>query len=75
MKKIQLIIILSFFFFFVSFSLPQQQEVLPVEVKKISERLYEVLDGRGARGGAYIGDNGVLMVDAKMDKASVDKNN
>jgi glyoxylase-like metal-dependent hydrolase (beta-lactamase superfamily II) len=39
----------------------------------ISERLYEILDGRGARGGIYIGDNGVLVIDAKMEKKSVDE--
>ena len=39
----------------------------------ISPNLYEVLDGRGARGGAYIGDKSVLLVDAKMDKKSVDQ--
>ncbi|MQY78949.1 MAG: MBL fold metallo-hydrolase, partial [Bacteroidetes bacterium] len=29
--------------------------------------------GQGARGGAYIGDNEVLLIDAKMDKKSVDQ--
>ena len=45
----------------------------PVEFRKISDRLFEVLGGRGAQGGAYIGDNGVLVIDAKMDKTSVDQ--
>lgn len=49
----------------------QQQEAKPVRLNKISENLYEILDGRGARGGAYIGDNGVLMIDAKQDETSV----
>lgn len=56
---------------FVSLAFAQQQKTLPVRLQMISERLYEVLDGRGARGGAYIGDHGVLVIDAKMDKASV----
>jgi glyoxylase-like metal-dependent hydrolase (beta-lactamase superfamily II) len=51
----------------------QQQEGTPVRLEIISERLYEILDGRGSRGGAYIGDNGVLLIDAKMDKNSVDE--
>ncbi len=71
-RRIGLILIL-FLILFASFSFVQQQEVLPVKLKKLSDRLYEVLEARGARGGAYIGDNGVLLVDAKMDKASVDQ--
>ncbi len=51
----------------------QQQEQQPVEFRSISDNLYEVLGGRGAQGGAYIGDNGVLLVDAKMDEQSVDQ--
>ena len=51
----------------------QQQETQPVELNPISENLYEILGGRGAEGGAYIGDDGILIVDAKMDKVSVDQ--
>lgn len=51
----------------------QQQEVNPVRLQIITDVLYEVLDGRGSRGGVYIGDNGVLIIDAKMDKNSVDE--
>jgi cyclase len=50
----------------------QRQEAQPVEFKKISDRLYEITGGRGANGGVYIGDTGVLVVDAKMDKESVE---
>jgi glyoxylase-like metal-dependent hydrolase (beta-lactamase superfamily II) len=39
----------------------------------VSDRLYEILGGRGARGAAYVGDNGILIVDSKMDKQSVDQ--
>ncbi len=49
-----------------------QQETPPVRLQAISINLYEVIDGQGARGGAYIGDNGVVLIDAKMDKKSVD---
>ena len=56
---------------FLSYSFAQQREVQPVQFKKISERIYEVSGGQGARGGAYIGDNEVLLIDAKMDKKSV----
>jgi glyoxylase-like metal-dependent hydrolase (beta-lactamase superfamily II) len=54
-------------------SFSQQQEPLPVRLKMISANLYEVLDGMGSRGGAYIGDNSVLLIDAKMNKKSVDQ--
>ena len=72
-KNFQLIITPFFLILFVSLSFPQQREVLPVRLEMISERLYEILEGRGARGGVYIGDNGVLVIDSKMDKNSVDK--
>jgi len=49
----------------------QRRETKPVRLEKISENLYEVLDGSGARGGAYIGDSEVLLIDSKMDKESV----
>jgi cyclase len=49
----------------------QQQEPKPVKLNKISDNLYEVLDGKGARGGVFIGDNGVMVIDAKQDEISV----
>ncbi len=51
----------------------QNQETHPVRLEKISGSLYELLDGRGSNGGAYIGDHGILVIDAKMDKESVDQ--
>ena len=51
----------------------QNQETPPVRLAKISGNLYEILDGRGSNGGAYIGDNGILVIDAKMDMESVDQ--
>ena len=72
-KQIKLICILFFLLLLVSYSFSQQREVPPVKLEKISDRLYEILGGRGANGGAYIGDNGVLIIDAKMDKKSVDQ--
>jgi glyoxylase-like metal-dependent hydrolase (beta-lactamase superfamily II) len=44
-----------------------------VHLRIISARLYEIVGGRGANGGVYIGDEAVLIIDAKMDKESVDK--
>jgi len=57
----------------VSISLSRQRDSKPIEFKKISNNLYEILGGRGTQMGAYIGDNGVLLIDAKMDKNSVDQ--
>jgi glyoxylase-like metal-dependent hydrolase (beta-lactamase superfamily II) len=70
-KKIELVLMLALLL--VSNSIGQRRAEQPVEFKKISDRLFEVVGGRGSQGGAYIGDDGVLVIDAKMDKASVDK--
>ena len=70
-NNFKLIFVLSFLV--LSFSFAQQRKSSSVKLKKISEGLYEVLEGSGARGGVYIGDNGVLVIDAKMDKNSVDE--
>ena len=48
----------------------KQQAASPIEFRKISDSLYEVRGGRGANGGAFIGANGVLLIDSKMDEAS-----
>lgn len=67
------IFLLAFAFLFVSNVLGQRRAKQPVEFKKISDRLFEVVGGRGSQGGAYIGDNAVLVIGSKMDKASVDQ--
>ena len=58
---------------FASSSLGQRRTTRPVEFERISDRLFEILGGRGSRGGAYVGDNGVLVIDAKSDNESVDQ--
>lgn len=58
---------------FVTFCSAQQREVQPVEFRKISDRLYEILGGSGAQGGAYIGDDGILVIDSKMNEESVNQ--
>jgi cyclase len=72
-SKIKTILISFNILLCVSISFAQQQEVKPVRLTLISGGLYEILDGRGANGGLYIGNNCVLVIDAKMDKASVDQ--
>ncbi len=51
MKKNTFFLTLIFLVLFFSLSIAQQQEAKPVELKQISERLYEILGGRGAQGG------------------------
>ncbi len=74
MKKKQMLV---FLFIVVTFSVSsifsQQRETKPVELKKISDNLYEILGGSGANGGVYIGENGVLVIDAKSNEESVDQ--
>ena len=72
-RNIKVVFILFLLMFSASFSIAQQQAILPVKLKMISERSYEILGGSGSRGGIYIGDNGVLVIDSKMDKKSVEE--
>ena len=53
------------------FSTAQQTQAAPIKLEKLSDRLYQILGGRGANGGLYIGDNGVLMIDTKQTQESV----
>ena len=71
-KKCNLTLIL-FFLLLTSYSFAQQRETPPIRFEKISARLYEITGGQGARGGVYIGLDGALLIDAKMDKKSVDQ--
>lgn len=71
--KFRNILITSCILMSVTISFAQQQEVKPVSLSLISDGLYEILGGRGANGGLYIGDNSVIVIDAKMDKESVDQ--
>lgn len=56
----------------VLFSSAQYGETQAISLHKISDNLYEIMGGRGANGGMYIGDNEVVIIDSKMDKASVE---
>ena len=75
MIKTGKILLILFFSFFLPSSQPfsQQRETPPVTLEKISDSLYQILGGRGANGGVYIGDNGVLVIDSKMTEESVDQ--
>ncbi len=52
-------------------TLSQRREAAPVTFTKLAEQIYMIGGGSGANGGAYIGDNGVLLIDTKMDEASM----
>jgi len=73
MKKGLILIPTVVFIIFVSHSFGRQSGGQPVEFQRISERLFQIIGGSGANGGAYIGDNGVLVIDSKMNKESIDQ--
>ena len=65
-------------YYLIALSLPwhavaQQNAPSPVSLNKIGDKLYEVKGGSGANGGAFIGDYGILLIDAKMNQESVDQ--
>ena len=64
---------ISILLVFATLSFAQRRDSNPVRFEKISDNLYEILDGSGARGGAYIGDSEVLLIDSKMSKESVEQ--
>ncbi|MDH4258528.1 MAG: MBL fold metallo-hydrolase, partial [Candidatus Aminicenantes bacterium] len=73
-QKGKRILIFAFYLLFVSSaSFAQQTEVTPVKLDRLTDRLYQILGGRGANGGVYIGDDGVLVIDAKMSQESVEQ--
>jgi cyclase len=51
----------------------QERAVSPVSLDKITERVYQLMGGRGSNGGVIIGENAVLVVDSKMDEVSVNQ--
>jgi cyclase len=61
-----------FIFWLCSLSLAaQERETPPVTLDKQSDQVFQVLGGSGANGGVIVGENAVLLIDAKMDEASV----
>lgn len=51
----------------------QEREIQAVSLTKISENVYQINGGQGANGGVIIGDNEVLVIDAKMTDESVNQ--
>lgn len=52
-------------------TMSQRREAAPVTFTKLAERIYMIGGGSGANGGAVIGRNGVMLIDTKMDEASM----
>lgn len=71
MKAQSTLLFIAIVFSFLSVQ-AQNREVEPIKLDKISDNLYQIVGGRGASGGMYIGDNEALIIDSKMDKASVE---
>ena len=64
-------LLLAFLSFLLIQFLPAQQgQNPPVQLVPVAENLYQVSGGRGAQGGAFVGETGVLLIDAKMDQNS-----
>jgi len=51
----------------------QERETPPLSLEKITESVYQVVGGRGSNDGLIVGENGVLLVDAKMNEESVNQ--
>lgn len=49
----------------------QENRTQPITLDKIADNLYQLKGGRGSNGGVIVGDNAVLVIDAKMDESSV----
>jgi cyclase len=49
----------------------QERVTPPVTLEQISEKVYQINGGAGSNGGVIIGENAVLVIDAKMDEESV----
>jgi len=51
----------------------QERETSPVTLEKITESVYQLMGGRGSNGGVIISENGVLVIDSKMNEESVNQ--
>lgn len=62
----------AFIFLFLFMTLPaQERETEPVSLQKITDRVYQINGGSGANGGVILCETGIVVIDSKMDEASV----
>ncbi|MFW6140384.1 MAG: MBL fold metallo-hydrolase [Acidobacteriota bacterium] len=74
MKKcIRLFLAVSVLNLFVFLCANAQTETPPLKIVKITNSLYEVTGGSGANTGFFIGENQVVVIDAKMNKESANQ--
>jgi len=73
MKKIQITGVLLLILFSGFQLKAQERETPPVSLQKIADGVYQVNGGQGSNSGVIVGENGVLVIDSKMNEASVDQ--
>ncbi len=71
--KIRTLLIILTVFAFTSQVFAFQRETTPVAFEKITDNPFMLKGGRGANGGVFIGDNGVLVIDAKQTEESANE--
>ena len=71
MKTINISAILVILVFGATALTAQERETPPVTLDKVGEHVYQILGGSGSNGGLIIGENAVLVIDAKMNEESV----
>ena len=71
MKTINISAILVFLLFAATALSAQERETPHVTLDKVGENVYQISGGSGSNGGLIIGENAVLVIDAKMNEESV----
>ncbi len=51
----------------------QENVAEAISLVKVAENVFQLNGGRGSNGGVIVGDNAVLVIDAKMDESSVNE--
>lgn len=71
MKTVKIIGVLLLVLFTCVLLKAQERETPPVSLEMIADGIYQVNGGQGSNSGVIVGENGVLVIDAKMDEESV----
>ncbi len=51
----------------------RENDYIPVRFEKISESLYVIFGGHGANSGLFIGENGLIVIDPKMNQRAINE--
>lgn len=73
MRIVSYLTVITITWWWAVYSVAYSQSASPVFLEEIAGGIYEIKGGRGANGGLFIGDDGVLVIDSKMDRESVDQ--